>query len=151
MLTTHEYLITTLNDFRSFYRGTPSFHLLEETFMTLFSGFEFKLYCPYFEDFNKKVGEMNSNGMFQDWFANLFNVKGLKRNRMKSGPQVLTLDDLSVGFQICLIPMSLSVVSFLAELSTPWLKIFVSNIKEKLFSLSLIKSYLDVIMRRNIM
>lgn len=43
---------------------------------------------------------------------------------------VLTLDDLSIGFIVCLIPLILAVLAFIFELLMPIMKTFVNRIRD---------------------
>lgn len=47
-------------------------------------------------------------------------------------PLVLSLDDLSIGFLVCLIPITFSVVTFMCEIATLAFKLFVSQLRDTL-------------------
>lgn len=105
--------------------GISSLTLLPENVLNLISGMPFKFHSPFYEEFNGKIGEMISSGLTQHWFDRQSNEKGVKKLEESEEAQVLSMDHLAVGFQICFVPLSLSVVVFFIELSIPALKTFV--------------------------
>lgn len=102
----------------AFYRsGKSSIAQLNEVYITVFTGIPFPMFSPLFETFNAKIGEMNSNGIIDQWNKWSINI-GLIPNRYNEepGPQVLTLEHLAVGFEACLTFMALSLIAFILEL-----------------------------------
>lgn len=102
--------------------GLTSLTLLPETVITLMSGMPFKYHSPFYEEFNQKIGEMMSVGLTQHWFDRQINEKGVKKVEDSEETQVLSMDHLTIGFQICLVPLCLSVFVFFVELLTPVVK-----------------------------
>lgn len=102
------------NNYRS---GFASLYLLEENIFTVPSGINFPLFSPLFEAFDQKVHQLLDTGLFSYWYRNLLNSKGFSRSKVEEiGPQVLTMEQLAVGFLICLCPLILSGLVFFGEL-----------------------------------
>lgn len=100
----------------SFYRsGFPSLFPMKDIVVNSPMGFAFKQFSPFFESFNKKIGQLLDNG-----FVNELNKK-LPSDNIKGfddiGPQVLSLDHLWLGFIACLIPLALAIIVFFVEIS----------------------------------
>lgn len=55
-------------------------------------------------------------------------------------PLVLNMDDLGIGFVVCLIPLALSVVVFVCELAVPRIKAFSVKTRDLLVYLYLIRA-----------
>lgn len=114
MFTTVAYLASINNHkFRSWF---SSVELLDGNFEFSMHGITLKLYSLIFEEFNDQVFEMMSNGLTQRWVNDQINLKGLKRKADSVGPQVLTMENLSIGFQICFCMMSIACITFFVEI-----------------------------------
>lgn len=103
--------------------GQSSILLLKETFRNLFIGLTFKDFSPFYEMLDVKIGEMNAAGLIGLWWTREFQNNDRKRTVEDIGPQVLTMDHLEIGFMICLVPLTFSVIAFFAELLIKYLKI----------------------------
>ena len=60
----------------------------------------FMNFCPYIEIYNEMLGRLESNGLMERWrltFAQESKVSKFE----ESGPQVLTMEHLSIGFIVC--------------------------------------------------
>lgn len=105
------------NNQKDFYRsGVSSISFLEQEFETYFVAFSFKPFDPFYEYFNTVMGELDAGGFLNLWNDWLFNPKGLKMKIDRIGPEVLTLDHLMVGFQICLVTATIGVLAFGIEI-----------------------------------
>ena len=120
MLITAEYIQAMNNRYHS---GVVSLSVLEETKTTVFQNINFKLFSPLFETFNDKLHFMISNGFTQKVFENHVNPNGRKIIEDQIDPQILTMDQLAVGFQICFVPLAFSTIAFLVEVLIPLIKL----------------------------
>lgn len=102
--------------------GQSSILLLKETFRNLFIGLTFKDFSPFYETLGEKIGEMSSAGLIGLWWTREFQNNDRKRVVDDIGPQVLTMEHLEIGFTICLVPLTLSVIVFIGELLVKYFK-----------------------------
>lgn len=103
------------NNLHDKYRsGLSSLHVLNQLVMVVAGGVGFKRFSPFYDTFNDIIGRHIAVG-----FANTFDKLLSPRVGTKAddiGPQVLTLEQLGLGFIACLIPLGLSTVVFLIEI-----------------------------------
>lgn len=107
---------------RIYRTGISSIMLLKEDYRTLMIGLIFKPFSPFFEVFNQRIGELVTSGLTDYWFKNELNPQEKKRIVEDIGPQVLTMDHLEIGFIVCLVPLTLSFIIALIEISISILK-----------------------------
>lgn len=112
MLVTTDFLRLQGNFYRS---GVMSLSLLEETRATIFVTINFNLFCPFFDTFNSKIHDMNANGLTRKIFEDAVNPRGHKLVEDEISPQVLTMNQLAIGFYLCMVPLSLSFLAFFFE------------------------------------
>lgn len=110
---------------QSFRSGTASLTLLDETIATFPAGQKFNSYCPFYETFNRKIDRMISSGLIRHWYDEFYTRKSFKIKPEETGPEVLTMDHLGIGFLVCLIPLVLGIIAFVVELMSLWGKIMV--------------------------
>lgn len=103
------------NHYRS---GFSSISFTKESVKPVFFTKLFRRFSPFFEEFNDKIRQIISSGLFEWYWKNNVDPKGIKRGDEEIGPEKLTLDHLSIGFQIFTICLALSVIVFLFELLT---------------------------------
>lgn len=97
----------------SFRTGTGSLTLLDETAITFFISVAFRPFHPYFETFNEKIGELTSTGIVQHIYWNIQKLSDNKND--ETGPLVLTMEHLEIGFVICCISLTFAAVAFVFE------------------------------------
>jgi hypothetical protein len=121
---------TIHNNHQKYYRsGVSSIKILEEKVETYFEVFIFMPSNPFFDYFNQIIAELAAGGFLSYWRKLEINPKGLKRKIDEIGPQVLTMEHLMVGFQICLVSFAICVIIFVFEILFECFKtIFVSKI-----------------------
>ena len=102
-------------------RGLTSLILLEKSIKSTPLGIDFGIASPFADTLKNLLLHATAGGFIERWFAQWFNLKN-KRKEDQIGPQVLTLEHLEIGFIACAIPLSLSVIVFLVELSVERLK-----------------------------
>lgn len=106
-----------LKQLHSEYRsGFSSVHLLENCVTMTFMGITFPPFSPFYETFNKMIGDLITSGLMDYWHEVFMNPKGLKITEDEIGPQVLTMDHLEICFVICFIPIVLSLLAFFYEI-----------------------------------
>lgn len=110
------YLLSMLqnNQYRS---GLSSLELVEERLAGVHMSVMFPYFSPLFEAFNEKIQLMLSNGLIDYWHKNFANRRGLKIKIDDIGPQILTMEHVSIGFLVCLFPMVLSILAFVGEIA----------------------------------
>lgn len=91
-----------------------------------------------------------SQGIIDYWYSYQIDLTGVA-NPFDIGPQVLTMDHLSIAFKVWLAPVMLSIVVFIIELSIPLcrqavkkLKQILMELKENLIRLSVVRAYLRI-------
>ena len=112
------YALINNNLYRS---GITSIVLLDETRVSIPYGIGFNELMPFFDTFKHLTSQATSSGLMQKWLRRLFRTE-VVREEEKIGPQVLTFEHLEIGFIACAIPLTLSVVVFVAEMAVKRLK-----------------------------
>jgi hypothetical protein len=90
--------------------------LSPETFKSRFLHFMFPPFCPFFDEFNEKIHRMVSSGLVRQWELDEIDPRRYKKSYEEIGPQVLTMEHIAVGFMICMVPLGLSIITFIFEL-----------------------------------
>lgn len=97
-----------------------SLNFLDETLPVSIDTFAIELYSPLFEEFKNKIRRLVEAGICPKKLNGRTTVKDARpRSEMKQPVMVLNMDDLAIGFLICLVPMALSCVVFVCELALP--------------------------------
>lgn len=122
ILTSSDTLTGVLN--LSYRSGSSSLELLDEIIKTIPMSVMFPFHSPLYEVFNKKIYQLLSTGLIYHWYNHEINRKGLKLKPEEIGPQILTMEHVSIGFLICFIPLALSVLTFLIEIAVFKCKVF---------------------------
>lgn len=119
----------------SYRNGKSSAGFLNQKMSGIYITFPFSPFDPFFEEFDRKLQRLVENGIF-----GVLAYK-YKRNRLYNEdvpPLVLTMDDLSIGFLVCSIPMALSVAVFLLEAMTSKFTFFAEQIRDMLVAVYLV-------------
>jgi hypothetical protein len=95
--------------------GEPSLRTLDEGFFTLSYSMMFTRNLPYTETFLKRVNQMISSGYIQRADNARTKDHVPERKNEKIPPQVLTLEQLAIGFTVYLIACGLCVLVFIIE------------------------------------
>lgn len=107
---------------RTFLRdGKPSWTFLEEPLRNEPNTFAVPLFSPYFEEVKDTLQKLIEGGFRYDNLGEHENVALLRSERINNEVPALVLDmeDLAIGFLLCLIPLALSIVVFFCELASP--------------------------------
>jgi hypothetical protein len=110
--------LTIHNNHREYYRsGVSSIKILDERIETNFQVFFFMPSNPFFDYFNQIIAELAAGGFLIYWRMLEINPKGIERKIDVIGPQVLTMDHLMIGFQICLFACAIGATTFVFEVA----------------------------------
>lgn len=112
--------------------GVTSLKVMDEFVLNVFFCLDLKQFSPFNEVLNEIVMGLIAAGIFDHDQRNFVNPKRINRAVEKDGPQVLTMDHLLIGFQVCFIPLTLSLIVFIFELVIPRLKKPISSNVTKL-------------------
>lgn len=104
------------NHYHGYRSGFSSLLILEESIETLFLANNVPPFSPFYELFNRVMGELADGGLLTYWNDMDINPRGLKMKADIIGPQVLTMEHLMIGFQIYLIAIVLCVLTFGVEI-----------------------------------
>lgn len=102
------------NKYRS---GVTSIALLEDFLFTIPVAVAFPYFSPLVETFNEKIHQLLAGGFITHWYSDIMNPKGFTIKPEEIGPQVLTMDHVTIGFLFCLFPLMLGFVAFICELA----------------------------------
>jgi hypothetical protein len=95
--------------------GKASLRMLDEGFFTLSYSMMFTRNLPYTDTFLKRVNQMISIGIIQEVKNEHNRYGGPEKKNEKVPPQVLTLEQLAIGFTIYLIACGMCVLVFIIE------------------------------------
>lgn len=130
VLATLEFLVSTENiAFRS---DRSSMTVLEEKLGIDPITFPMSKFHPMFEEFSEQILRYREIGGYRG-------VK-FKTRKEQTPPLVLTMDDLQIGFILCLLPLTLSLVAFFIE-------ILLSKIQEMILDLKIMFTMYFVLKR----
>lgn len=116
-----------------YYRyGVSSILLLKDSATSLFVTFPFKAFNPFYELFNRMIGNLANGGIYNHWLAIFLKSKGFNPRIDEIGPQVLTMEHLEIGFLICIGASVTSIIAFGLEKIFKCCEIFTVGIKSKL-------------------
>lgn len=97
--------------------GKSSLLLLSEPVRAVLVGLSFKPFSHLYELVNEKQGQLTNGGLIDYWGYDVM-ITGGKSVNVEIGPQVLTMDHLAVGFQVCLILLMFSFALFILEIGS---------------------------------
>lgn len=100
--------------------GKSSRLILSERFKMFYIGLIFKPFSPFYEPVNILIWQLTACGLIDYWINNDFNPKRRTSILEDIGPQILTFEHLAIGFQVCLMPMFLSLVSITIEIGSKY-------------------------------
>lgn len=109
--------------------GISSLHALDEIEDVRHIGLAFAPFSPFFGEFNEQIGRMMSAGFFNFWVPASAIKVSWKEKAEDIGPQVLTMDHMAVALIASLLPLTLAVIAFIAEVSVNWMKVTVPRIR----------------------
>jgi len=110
-----------------------NYKMLDQTPVSAFEGIALIYGHPINEAINEIISVLLESGIMDYWIAN---ATYLKADDLDTGPQVLTLDHLFIGFAIWLIALASAVVVFLIE-------VVCNMIKQRLEAQHVIKPFVN--------
>lgn len=96
------------------HKGQLSVKVLSEIFSVSIRGMIFPRYHVLFDPFNEKLKQLYEAGIIQNWIEELNKIK---YKPPEDGPAVLTVDHVTVGFQVCCCCLLIAAVAFILELA----------------------------------
>lgn len=129
---------------RAYRNGKLSIGFLNQKLPGIFTSFPMAPLDPFFEEFDEKIQMFVESGVFIVTILQFkYNVRTMYNEEVP--PLVLTLDDLSVGFIVCLVPMALGVIAFLVEATAPRIKSLAQNIRDALVAVYVVVASVKIL------
>lgn len=121
--------------------GKPSWKFLDEQLKKHPILFAMPLYSPYFKVVKKILMQLVEGGFANGKIGQNMAAEDCRPERTNNEVPALILDmeDLTIGFLLCLIPLALSVVAFFCELSSPIIIHLAKSARDLLIHLYVIK------------
>lgn len=115
---------------------------LEEPLRHEIITFTMPLYSPFFEEFKDIVQRLIESGICPEMLGGkkYSFVYSAERTDNEVPALVLIMDDLAIRFLVCLLPLALSVVAFVCEVSVPRIKTLEITARDLLTFLFLIRA-----------
>lgn len=122
-------MIRVVSNYRS---GTSSVLHLKEKSLTFFAAFCFVRFSPFYELFNELMSNLAAGGIYDFLYESILNPLGSKLKIDEIGPQVLTMEHLMIGFQVCSVLLIFSTIVFGLEIALKYYEKFMPNIRKML-------------------
>lgn len=121
--------------------GKISLKFLEEELRTVFVTFPVKPHSPFFEEFKDNIQRLIDAGICPKKLNGKDQVKNPRQGKLEDEVPalVLKMEDLGIGFLVCLVPLALAAVALISELATPIVKALVISARDRLTLLHLIR------------
>lgn len=125
--------------------GKFSFNFLSEEFRPLYLTFAMKPYSPFYVKSDEIIQRLCQGGFCPDMLVKLhpklITYKDKNMENDKIPPLVLPMDDLGIGFMVCLIPLTVSIIAFVAEVLTSKTKKMIQLLGDLLVTYVVIKPF----------
>ena len=108
---------------RLYRTGLSSLLMGTETIMLTFVSFFHNPFSRFIEILDELTMRGFDGGLVEKWFGNLNSPNSNHKND-EPGAQILTMEHLEMGFFFCGVPLALSIVAFLCEVSVKLLPRF---------------------------
>jgi hypothetical protein len=106
----------------SFYRsGISSLKILQEPIRSTSLAVAVRPSFPFFDVINQMLSKLAAGGILSYWQDLTINPKSFKMKIEEIGPQILTLEHLMIGFQICLAALTFGVIAFGLEIGVKFI------------------------------
>lgn len=109
--------------------GVSSVLVQQESAGTYYGVYIFQRFNPFYEAINNMMINLAAGGIYEFCEKNFHNPKGLNMKIDGTGPQILTMEHLMVGFHIWLVPLIISMIVFGLEIAAKYYKKFMPNMK----------------------
>lgn len=129
---------------RFFRDGKMSVKFLKEKLRHEFVTFMMPLYSPFAEEFGNNILRLIEAGICPEKMGELKpSFLNRPQNTDKEVP-ALKMDDLGIGFLVCMVPLALSIIAFICELAVPKMKILAIKLRDLLTILCLMRAVADI-------
>lgn len=124
-----------------FKEGKMSLRFLDEQTKPQLLAFKIQPFSPLFEECNYQLQSLTENGLTKTLFNRGHRKVQYRNDDINDDvpPLVLNMEDLGIGFLVCLVPLTLTFVAFVCELATPLMKALVKATLDRLSFLYLIR------------
>lgn len=123
--------------------GKMSVKFLDEVLRPEFVTISMPWFSPLFEEFKDKIQRLVEAGVCPDRLAGkVISDKFGSSQNTDIPPLVLNMEDLGIGFVVCLVPLALSAVVFISEIALP--RIMATKTRDLLTFLYLIRAVAKV-------
>lgn len=144
--------LLTTTEFVSIYErkhlrdGKMSVKFLEEDLKQEFITFTIPIFSPFFEEFKDKIRRLIESGICPKMLGGKKPRVHYQAERTENEVPalVLNMEDLAIGFLVCLVPLALSVVAFICEVTAPRMKALAIKTRDLLTFLFLIRAVTKV-------
>lgn len=141
LIITHKFL-NILEKYR--YRsGKPSFSFLNDKEAEVLIAFAMTPFDPFFEEFDEKIQRLIEAGVCPYRLnGDIIPIDG--KNELydeEVPPLVLSMDDLGIGFIVCLIPLTLSIFVFMIEIAIPRIRILAHEVGGSIVAVAVISAF----------
>lgn len=123
--------------------GKTSLNFLEEKLREYFVTFAMPKFSPFFEEFKNKIQRLIEAGICPEKLAIGTFPVSFKQDKIdiEVPALVLNMDDLEIGFLVCLVPLALSVIAFIGEFVAFLMKTLAMKTRDLLILLNLIRVF----------
>lgn len=118
--------------------GKTSAKMLNDNIMTFRLTFTMEDFHPFFDEFHYQIQRFIESGRSR--FHR--NIKNLLYDE-EVPPLVLSLDDLGIGFAVCLIPLTLSAIAFIGEVVASKFMLLAVEMRDVLTAAFVVAVFLD--------
>lgn len=124
--------------------GKMSVKFLDEVLKPAFVTFSMPLFSPFFEEFKNIIQRLIEAGICPKHLDGKKDGRDYERTDNEVPALVLNMEDLAIGFLVCLVPLGLSVVAFICELSVPKMKALTIKTRDLFTFLFLMRAVANV-------
>lgn len=103
------------------FRGKHRYMYLKQKVFSYSEGMAFEKHHCLYSSFNEKIQQLTSGGFTVHWLEEWTKHRSNTEKPPPPGPEVLKMDQLSIGFQIWLIMLGVSFLAFVVELCCYWI------------------------------
>ena len=126
---------------RKFSSGVSSLGMMDESHNTISLSLGFFPFTPYFDILSRISSYLFEAGSMKKSFPHFY----MQSNREKieeAGPQVLTMEQLEIGFIIWLMAVVVSIIVFLLELAIKCGTLLYNHLKSSMIAFFIVKTHL---------
>lgn len=130
------------HDYRN---GKSSIEVVDTLMADQFEVFSMAPYDPFFEEFSETLQRLVEAGICPDRMnGNYWRPIANKRYNEDVPPLVLNMDDLGIGFLVCVVPLVCSAVAFAFEILVPKIKSLGNSLKDYLVAFYVVKGVIRI-------